>query len=76
MSKIDEIKKAMLEYRDLYGEPLINSGEIMSAKSAVELSSIIWQHASYILDCANDAAHSIEKFADNIGLTKLVQTEK
>lgn len=67
---LEDTKKAMLEYQDLFGQQLVDYSLIKTAKNKDELGRIIDAHLIFIESAANDAQDSLERFKQEIGLIK------
>ncbi len=65
---LEDTKKAMLEFQDLFGQQLVDYSLIKIAKNKDELGRIIDSHYNFIESAANDAQHSLERFKQKIGL--------
>lgn len=74
--RFKELKKKMIEYRDIFGQPLIASDEIEAAININQLRFIIEQHEGHIEGAASDAIDSLRRFAQDIGLTFNPETWK
>jgi len=68
--EIDEIKKQMLSYKDLFGNKLLGYSNIETASTKEDLISILEEHESHIEQSANDAIRSLNKFQEKLELSR------
>lgn len=66
--KIKDIKKRMLNYRDFYGQDLVQKDLIKKAKTKKELAKVLVYHRRFLADQANDAGCEIDGFIKDVGL--------
>lgn len=69
--KIDEIKAAMVAYKDYFGSSLINVEEVKKCKTKEELAEIIDYHESFLEAQVTDAQSSLSRFKQKLGLHNL-----
>ena len=62
MTDFEKTKQKMKDYRDLFGQPLLNYNDIDNATNNSVLIDIINQHAEHIEMMCNDAQSSVSKF--------------
>jgi hypothetical protein len=65
---LDEIKKEMKEYRDFYGQDLLDSGDIDNCKSILSCESLIERHRCHIEAMFADANSHLDDFKRRIGV--------
>lgn len=65
---IEEIKRKMLDYRDYFGQALINSSDIEGCENITQLAEILDYHEEFIEIQCNDAQSSVNRFKRNLGL--------
>jgi len=66
--RIEEIKKEMLKYKDLYGGKLLDEDKIEGSKTKNDLDEIIESHRNHIEMMANDADRSLDRLKERLGL--------
>lgn len=67
--KIDDIKKEMLNFKDFYGQDLLDIDQIQIAENEEELKRIIEDHRSHMEAMLSDAHSHLDHFKRKIGLT-------
>ena len=65
---LENAKKRMKEYRDIFGGELNRKDLIDDANSIFDLETILNMHYDYINDMASDAQSNLEKFKREIGV--------
>lgn len=65
---MEKIKKEMIEYRDLLGQPLIGSERVKDAETKEELAEIIDEHEEHLEGVVNDTQSALRSFKTKIGL--------
>ena len=66
---IEEIKRELRRYADLYGNSLISYEDIDDCKNFIDFESIVERHRQHIEDMANDASNSLDKLKNRLGIT-------
>lgn len=66
--ELENAKKRMKEYRDIFGGELNRKDLIDDANSIFDLETILNMHHDYINDMASDAQCSLSKFKCEIGV--------
>lgn len=66
--KIDLIKAAMLDYRDIYGGELFGSDKIEKARTKRQLADIIDKHNDHMCDVLQDAESNLRSFKRKLEL--------
>jgi hypothetical protein len=66
--ELENTKKRMKEYRDIFGGELNRKDLIDDADSIFDLETILNMHYDYINDMASDAQSNLEKFKRDIGV--------
>jgi hypothetical protein len=66
--ELENAKKRMKEYRDIFGGELSRKDLIDDADSIFDLETILNMHHDYINDMASDAQSSLSKFKREIGV--------
>ncbi len=66
---LEDIKKEMLEFKDLFGGPLsAERSAIQRATTTGELAAIIDEHSGELESMLSDAQSHLEQFKQRIGL--------
>jgi len=65
---LDEIKKEMINYRDMFGGDLLEVANVKDAATKEELAAIIDSHNDHMELMLNDAQSSLNRFKRRIGL--------
>ena len=68
--KISEIKKQMIEFRDLYGNELLDVACVEDAQTKEDLSQICESHKEHLETMWCDADDHLERFMKKVGLLK------
>lgn len=66
--ELDEIKKEMKKYRDLYGGELLDYAEIDNCKNLLDCELLIERHRSHMIDILSDADRHLDNFRKRIGV--------
>lgn len=69
--ELEEIKKQMKDWKDLFGSHLLDKEDIESAQTKEELALIIERHHEHLSDRANDAQSHLERFQRSVELYNL-----
>ena len=64
--ELEEIKKEMKKFTDLYGNPLLWNFAIDECKNLLDCEAIIERHREHLLDSANDASNHLDRFKEKI----------
>lgn len=68
LMELEEIKKEMKKYRDLYGGELLDYAEIDNCKNLLDCESLIERHRSHMADMLSDADRHLDNFRKRIGV--------
>lgn len=68
-SQLEDVRDKLTAYRDIFGQPLLNSDEISAASTKSELEAIISRHEQHIEGQMGDALSSLSRLRANTGLT-------
>lgn len=67
---IAQIKKALYDYRDFYGQDIVQTDLIEKGATKKELAEVLEQHRHFLEDQAIDAQTHLETFRRKIGISQ------